>query len=254
MPRSEVKINKDNILYGIIGLLAGVIIGYLGTNSINRSEQPAAGNSTVSTATQPSMPPDHPPTGGGSASAGGEGGGSGGSSGSSPGGMQAEVAQTITTARNEPGNFEAQMKAAALFVQVQRYDQALGFYERAYKVKPDDFNVLASLGNVTFDLERFSDAERWYGEALRRRPDDVDIRTDLGLTYYLRKPPDLDKAIATFRESLARDPRHEKTLQNLITALLDKGDTSSARKLVQDLEKVNSANNALPQFRARLGS
>lgn len=248
MPRSEVKVTKDNILYGIIGLLAGVIIGYLGTNSINRSEPIASGNSASSGASQNALPPDHPPTGGDASST------TSGSSGSSASAMQAEVAQTITTARNEPGNFEAQMKAAALFAEIQRFDQALNFYERAYKVKPDDFNVLASLGNVTFDLERYSDSERWYREALRQRPDDVDLRTDLGLTYYLRKPPDLDKAIATFRESLARNPKHEKTLQNLITALIDKGDTSSAKKMVQELEKVNSANAALPQFRARLGS
>jgi len=249
MSRSEVKVTKDNILYGIIGLLAGVIIGYLGTNSINRSEPVASGNSATSGASQNALPPDHPPTGGGDTPS-----GTSGTSGSSAGAMQAEVAQTITAARNEPGNFEAQMKAAALFAEIQRFDQALNFYERAYKVKPDDFNVLTSLGNVTFDMERYTDSEKWYREALRQRPDDVDIRTDLGLAYYLRKPPDLDKAIATFRESLARNPKHEKSLQNLITALIDKGDTSSAKKLVQELEKVNSANAALPQFRARLGS
>lgn len=248
MPRSEVKFTKDNILYGIIGLLVGVIIGYIGTNSINRSEPIAAGNTAASGSSQNALPPDHPPTGGDASST------TSGTSEGSASAMQAEVAQTITTARNEPGNFDAQMKAAALFAEIQRFDQALNFYERAYKVKPDDFNVLTSLGNVTFDMERFSDSEKWYREALRQRPDDVDIRTDLGLTYYLRKPPDLDKAIATFRESLARNPKHEKTLQNLITALIDKGDTSSAKKMVQELEKVNSANAALPQFRARLGS
>ena len=249
MSRSEVKITKDNVLYGIIGLLAGVLLGYVGTNSINRSEAvPAAGNSAMSGASQSTLPPDHPPTrtsDGSSGSASAEG---------SAGAMQAEVAATIGTAKNEPGNFEAQMKAASLFVQIQRYDQALTFYEQARKVKPDDFNVLASLGNVTFDMERYAEAERWYRDALKQRPDDVDLRTDLGLTYYLRKPPELDKAISTFRESLKRDPRHEKTLQNLITALIDKGDTSSARTTMRELERVNPSNAALPQFRTRLGT
>jgi hypothetical protein len=61
--------NKDNILYGIIGLLAGVIIGYLVTTSINGSPQ-SASPLTANTNAVPapstdagSLPPDHPPTG-----------------------------------------------------------------------------------------------------------------------------------------------------------------------------------------------
>jgi tetratricopeptide (TPR) repeat protein len=232
-------VNRDNILYGVIGLLAGLIIGYLGTNSINRSETIATSAAPAAGREQPSLPPDHPPSG---------------SAANSSGGMQAEVTATLETAKNEPGNFDAQMKAASLFYQIKRYDQALNYFERAYKVKPDEFSVLASLGNVMFDLERYAEAERWYKEALKRQPDDVEVRTDLGLAYYLRQPPDLDRAIATFRESLSRNPKHEKTLQNLITALIDKGDAPAARGLLRELERINPANPALGQFRERLGT
>ena len=34
--------NKPNYLYGIIGLLAGIIIGYIGTDSINQTNRPTA--------------------------------------------------------------------------------------------------------------------------------------------------------------------------------------------------------------------
>ena len=231
--------NKDNILYGVIGLLAGLIIGYLATKSINHSE-PIATTAAPATGTQqPSLPPDHPPAG---------------SSSSASSGMQAEVTATLETARNEPGNFEAQMKAASLFYQIKRYDQAQNYFERAYKVRPDDFNVLSGLGNVMFDQARYADAERWYREALKRRPDDVDLRTDLGLTYYLRQPKELDRAIEVYRESLAHNPKHEKSLQNLITALIDKGDAAGARRFLRDLEGVNPGNPALQQFRERLGT
>lgn len=62
--------NKDNILYGIIGLLAGLIIGYLVTDRINTAAPttaPSAGAMLVPPgAAQPggSLPADHPPTGG----------------------------------------------------------------------------------------------------------------------------------------------------------------------------------------------
>lgn len=50
--------NKPNYLYGIIGLLAGLIIGYVGTNYINQTNRP-----TETAASSTTLPPDHPPTG-----------------------------------------------------------------------------------------------------------------------------------------------------------------------------------------------
>jgi hypothetical protein len=54
--------NKPNYLYGIIGLLTGLIVGYIGTNYINNINRPAVtvGGSAASSTT---LPPDHPPTG-----------------------------------------------------------------------------------------------------------------------------------------------------------------------------------------------
>ena len=101
---------------------------------------------------------------------------------------------------------------------------ALEFLDHAYKIKPNDFDVLTQLGNVNFDLKRYPEAEKWYQLALKIKPDDVSVRTDLGLSYYFREPRELDQAIAVYRESLKYDPRHEKTLQNLTAALIDKGD------------------------------
>ena len=233
--------NKDNILFGIIGLLAGVIIGYFVTSSINRSVPVATLTGQPGAIANPSveLPPDHPPTGG---------------AGAAGGGMQGEIAAVIDRAKTEPNDFAAQMKAASLYYQIKRYEPALEFYERAQKIKPNDFDALTSLGNVTFDLKRYAEAARWYEQALKRRPDDVNVRTDLGLTYFLREPRDLDRAISAYRASLGYDPRHEKTLQNLITALLEKGDAAGARGFLGKLEQVNPNNEALAQFRARLGS
>jgi len=112
--------------------------------------------------------------------------------------------------------------------------------------------VLVALGNMTFDLKRYTEAERWYQEALKLNPRDVNVRTDLGLSYFLREPKEIDKAIAEYRTSLGYDPRHEQTLQNLISALVAKGDKAAARPYLQQLEQVNPNNQALPQLRTQL--
>jgi len=54
--------NKPNYLYGIIGLLAGLIIGYIGTNYINQTYRPAA-TAGGPAADSNALPPDHPQTG-----------------------------------------------------------------------------------------------------------------------------------------------------------------------------------------------
>jgi hypothetical protein len=53
--------NKPNYLYGIIGLLAGLIIGYIGTNYINQTYGPAVTDNQATASS--SLPPDHPPMG-----------------------------------------------------------------------------------------------------------------------------------------------------------------------------------------------
>lgn len=227
--------NKEKTLYGIIGLLVGLIAGYIGTNYINRSAAPAPAAAGTTT----SLPPNHPPAGGTP-------------SGNTSGGMQGEVTAVIEQARKEPNNFAAQMQAANMFSQINRPEGALEFYDRAAKIKPNDFELLVKLGDTNFELKRYQEAEGWFQQALKSKPDAVSVRMHVGLTYHLRTPRDLDQAIAAYRTALDYDPRHEKTLQNLTTALIDKGDKAAAQTTLRQLEQVNPSNPALAQFRAQL--
>lgn len=240
--------NKPNYLYGIIGLLTGLIIGYIGTNFINQTNRPArsAGDSA---ATSTALPPDHPPTGGASGATGDPAGATGGGSNS---GQQPEVTAVIQQARNEPANFEAQMQAADLFRQIKRLDGAVEFYERAFKTRPKDFKLLVALGDTNFEMNRYDEAERWYQSALKQNPNDATVRNDLGLSFYLRSPRDLDSAIAAYRGALKVDPRFEKSLQNLTQALIDKGEKAAAGETLKRLEEVNRNNEAIAPLRSQL--
>ncbi|MGE0101118.1 MAG: tetratricopeptide repeat protein [Blastocatellales bacterium] len=225
---------KEKTLIAIIGLLAGVIIGYVGSNYLNtgatisRNSEPTSADGPVQ-----GMPADHPPTG--------QGGGGGG------GAMEA-----IERARKDPKNFDAQIQAAGLFKQINRNQEALEFLNAAAKLKPNDYDLLVNLGNTTFDLRQYEAAEGWYAKALKIRPDDVVVRMDLGLTYFLREPRDIDRAIAEYRKGLSVDPGHEKTLQNLVAALIEKGDKAGAGPALAQLEKVNPSNPAVAQFKDML--
>ncbi|PYS49426.1 MAG: hypothetical protein DMF68_09945 [Acidobacteria bacterium] len=226
--------NKDNILFGIIGLLLGLIIGFMFANSINQRGQ----NGSVSAVAQSqALPPDHPPV----AQAGAQ-------SGPDPQAAQ----EAISQAKTDTNNFAAQMKAADYAYQVQRFDEAIEFLQRANKLQPNNYEAILQLGNVNFDANRYEEAEKWYTSALKVKPDDVNVRTDLGLTFFFRNPPDVDRAIKEYRASLAIDPNHVQTLQNLTVALIKKGSADEAKQALAKLEGVSPNNPALPRLRSDL--
>ena len=218
-------------MFGVVGLLAGAIIGFIFANSVNRSaaELPAGSSNLIrSSADNPALPPDHPPLGTGS--------------GNAQGGALPQVTAAIEKARAEPQNYEAQMTAGDLYYQIQRFEDAAKFYEAANKLKPSEVEPLVKAGNAYFDFEQYDQAEKWYVLALAKDPKDITVRTDLGLTFYLRSPRDIDRAIKEYKASLAIDPRHAVTLQNLALAYRENGDTSKYNETVERLKAVDPDN------------
>lgn len=227
---------KENIMFGVIGLLVGSIIGFTFANSINKSAlggTATASNTAVSQTGNPALPPDHPPLG---TSSGGD---------KTQGGQLPEVMAAIEKARAEPQSYEAQMTAADLYYQIQKFDEAAKFYETAAKLKPGDAEPLIKAGNACFDAEKYTDAEKWYLQALEKEPKNINVRTDLGLSFFLREPRDIDSAIREYKASLAIDPNHEITLQNLVLAYSEKGDKENLKTTIEKLKKINPNNPAV---------
>ncbi|CAN5467765.1 hypothetical protein BH10ACI2_BH10ACI2_03100 [soil metagenome] len=234
---------KDNLMFSVLGLIVGLVIGFIGANSINKSAvapQPVTATSgatagPISPSGNPSLPPDHPPLGTTSGS-------------QSPGATGAAIPQVsaaIEKAKAEPQNYEAQMTAADLYYQVQRFEEAAKIYETANKIKPNDMEPMIKAGNAYFDAEKYELAEKWYLQALTKEPKNTSVRTDLGLTYFLRSPRDVDSAIKQYKMSLEIDPNHEISLQNLSLAYGEKGDTANLEVTLEKLRKVNPNNPAL---------
>ena len=225
--------NKENLLFGIIGLLAGLIIGFMFANTLNQramTTQPSQMAGPIDPNAQ--VPPGHPsipPTG--------------------PGEITPEIQGFIDAAKNSASDFNAQVKAAENLYQLRRYETAFEYFSKANEIKPDDYNVIVQLGNVTFDAGRFEDAEKWYLRALEKKKDDVNVRTDLGLTFMFREKKDNERAIREFKQSLETDPFHKPTLQNLTVAYTRVGDAKNARETLTRLEKLDPSNASLQNLK-----
>ena len=86
---------------------------------------------------------------------------------------------------------------------------------------------------------------KWYLLALEKEPKNIAVRTDLGLTFFLRTPRDVNRAIKEYNVSLGIDPISEITLQNLVLAYRENGDKENLRVTLEKLKKVNPNNPAI---------
>lgn len=222
---------KENLLFVIIGLLAGLIIGFMFANTINQSGAAPLGGTMAQSA---ALPAGHPEVPGDSS------------------GMQPEIQAAIDQARKEPDSFDAQLKAAEFYYQIQRFDGALEFLKRANQLRPESREVIVHMGNAYFDSGNYEEAEKWYTSALVKKADDINVRTDLGLTFIFRDNPDYNRAIQEFQRSLDLDPNHPQTLQNLTVAYTKKGDAERANKTLAQLEAFDSTNESIVKLREEI--
>ena len=190
--------NRENLLFAIIGLLLGFIVGFMFASSMSQK----MAQSQLAGASQ-NLPADHPPIGAQQ-------------QGGDPAAMRQQVTAQIEKARNEPQNFEAQVEAANLFWQIQRYDQAIEFLLNANQLKPTDYETVATLGLVNLDAGHFDQAEKWYRAAIKMKSDD------------------------------------ERTAAGLAAATLGQGDAKAAEAAIAQLEKLNPKAEDLPQFKQKL--
>ena len=236
---------KDNILFSIIGVLLGVLVGYVFASTINQNgyteRRLSAGK--VAAAGQTGRDAELPPEGNETLP----------SNAAAEQGVDSSADRAlIEQAETAPDNFDAQMRAAAIHYKNRRYNEAIQLLMRANQLRPDSYDAIVALGNANFDANSFEIAEKWYTAALVKNPKDINVRTDLGLTFLFRRQQDVDRAIQEFRRSLALDPRHEQTLQNMVVALVKKGSFSEAEATLSKLREVNPNNPSLAKLRADL--
>ena len=188
---------RENILFGVVGLLLGYVIAFHLVVHINQTRPDASGGA---------LPAGHP------ALAGSEGG--------DDEQRLKSAAAAARTAEESPKDFDAQMKAALTYMDMEEFDEAAPFLERA--------NAL--------------------------RPGDLDARSELAVTYFMRKPPQRDRAraIAELRRNLEKDPTHLPSLHNLTRMLLVTNRLDEAEATLEKLEKVKPDYGQLKQLRGEV--
>lgn len=234
---------SKNILYSVTGVVLGFFLGFFIANFGGRPRPvvPDTGAARPLDPSQPGgqLPPNHPNVNNG-----------GGPNGAAASSAQAQTA--MDTADRNPQDFTAQLRAAAIFYQLQSLDKAELYLKRALELKPDDPDALTGMAHTKYDTGDFTSAVTFYEKVLAKQPDDADLRTDLGNAYARKQPPDYDRAMAEYRKALDVNPSHEQALVRLADAALHKGDKAAAREAIDKLTTVNPSSTSLSSLRSKL--
>ena len=125
----------------------------------------------------------------------------------------------------DPDHEEALYDLATMFRMLRRYDEALQLLEDLRLRQPDNFQILADIGQCLWGLRRFAEAEEVLRRALENL-DNADTRNGLGLV--LDQVGRSREAVVEYQRALDRNPNHLGALNNLGAALVGQGQPNEA--------------------------
>jgi len=166
------------------------------------------------------------------------------------GSQQAEVRPVVTQGQGQ-AQAQAQSPQAPSEPQPAPLDlQRVAALEQQAKAQPSDPAPRVELGDRYLDAQRPDLAIPWYEAALKLNPKNVNASTDLAKCYY--ETDQADKALAQIDHSLSIDPRHSKTLLNQgVIRAFGKQDLAGARESWQKV--IDYAPNSPDAARAKQG-
>jgi tetratricopeptide (TPR) repeat protein len=95
-------------------------------------------------------------------------------------------------------------KIGIAYHQLQEFDSAAKWYQRAIKLNPQYAEAINNLGTVFYTHKSYRRAISQYHRALRLTPQSASILSNLGTAYFARK--DYKDAFAMYQEALQLDP------------------------------------------------
>jgi tetratricopeptide (TPR) repeat protein len=195
--------NRDNLLFLVIGVLTGFISGYL-LHEVMAARQPPR-----LVANSPSGIAGGAVELGGGMPAGPNAGQSGaGQSGTGPSGAPMEE---IARLRDHVA------------------------------ANPEDLDSVLLLANLNYDIKSWERAGALYEQYLELRPESPDILTDLGVT--LRERGLFDQALATFQRAEGLSETHWQSLYNQVVVLaFDQKNFTEARAVLKRLQRLQPSN------------
>jgi tetratricopeptide (TPR) repeat protein len=139
-----------------------------------------------------------------------------------------------------PGDFEAHYNLAAMLQAKGQLDRAMGEYEAALRLRPDDALANNAMGSALLAQSHPDQAGPYLEAALKARPDYFDAHYNLGNA--LAAQDDFEGASKQFLLALQARPADANTEANLGSALAEMGKYSEAKMHFEHALQVDPGN------------
>jgi Flp pilus assembly protein TadD len=197
--------SRDNVIFTICGLLLGLILGSMVIGP-KLAQSKLAGATVPAGTAEPSTPGatslNGPPA--------------------APGSMEAMAAvrkqldALKATVERDPSNFEALVQLGNMYMDVTKWPQAVGYYERALRIR-----------------------------------EEPEVRTDLGICY--RNSGQMEKALESFRRVSAAKPKDWQSAFNEAAILAEMKRFDEARPLVARLDRERPGDAEVAKLKVAVG-
>lgn len=146
--------NKDHVLFLVIGLLGGFLLGYVGHEVMaSRQPAPARAENVAAAGAPQGTPPGMPP-------AGAQGGGPG----------VEQVQQLRAYVEKNPNDSRAVRELANLNYDIGNWQRAAELYGQFLKLSPDDVDVMTDLGACLRNMGKSAEALEVIQRAKAKNP------------------------------------------------------------------------------------
>lgn len=136
------------------------------------------------------------------------------------------------------------------YLSLEKYNEAISYYERALKSKTMHYDVLYKMGRANALAKHWTEAESIYKSLLERDSKNFSIRSSLAYIYAMSG--DINSALTMYK-SLAEDfPSDKDILENYITVLFSVENAETAEPLVARLEENFPESEHLDKFKKKL--
>jgi tetratricopeptide (TPR) repeat protein len=116
--------------------------------------------------------------------------------------------------------YEAFLNLAAEHVRREDLDTALGYYQKAYQLKPDDSNVMNDYAITLLAANQYEQALGLYQRILEKDPTNVNALVNLAMIY--ARQGETDKSLDTYSKIVSIDPEYKDAYFNRGLLLLTK--------------------------------
>ncbi|MBA2861768.1 tetratricopeptide repeat protein [Methanococcus maripaludis] len=124
---------------------------------------------------------------------------------------------------------------------LERYDESLSSYVRAYEIDPENIDTLCHVGNLLLKLERYNDALPYYEKALSIKPETEDAL--YGKARVLQFQENYAQANGYYDEVLILNENNTQALYNKGLTLQKIGKYSEANIYIERAKELTNAQN-----------